>query len=152
MPTLNTFITFNDQAEEAVRYYLSIFENGKILGSMPGPNGKPLTVEFELLGQRMVAMNGGPSFKLTEAFSLFVGCDTQTEIDRYWSKLTEGGKEIQCGWLVDKFGVSWQIIPKSLPQLLTSSDPAKAGRAMQAMMKMVKLDIAELQRAHDGSS
>lgn len=150
MPTLNTFITFNDQAEEAVRYYLSVFENGKILSSMPGPNGKPLTVEFELFGQRMVAMNGGPSFKLTEAFSLFVGCDTQAEIDRYWSKLTDGGKEIQCGWLVDKFGLSWQIIPKSLPTLLGGSDRAKAGRAMQAMMKMVKLDIAELQRAYDG--
>jgi predicted 3-demethylubiquinone-9 3-methyltransferase (glyoxalase superfamily) len=150
MPTLTTFITFVDQAEEAVRYYLTVFENGKILSSMPGPNGKALTVEFELFGQRMVAMNGGPSFKLTQAFSLFVGCDTQAEIDRYWAKLTDGGKEVQCGWLVDKFGLSWQIIPKSLPQLLTSKDPSKAGRAMQAMMKMVKLDIAELQRAADG--
>jgi predicted 3-demethylubiquinone-9 3-methyltransferase (glyoxalase superfamily) len=151
MPTLNTFITFNDKAEEAVRYYLSVFETGKILSSVPGPGGKPLTVEFELLGQRMVAMNGGSSFELTQAFSLFVSCDTQAEIDRYWAKLTEGGKEVQCGWLVDKFGLSWQIIPKQLPQLLGSKDPAKAGRAMQAMMKMVKLDIAELQRAHDGA-
>jgi predicted 3-demethylubiquinone-9 3-methyltransferase (glyoxalase superfamily) len=150
MPTLNTFLTYNDQAEEAVRYYLSIFENGKILKTLPGPNGKALTVEFELLGQRMVALNGGPTFKFSEAFSLAVNCDTQAEIDRYWSKLTEGGKEIQCGWLVDKFGVSWQIVPKMLPEVLASKDPAKAGRAMQAMMKMVKLDIAELQRAHDG--
>jgi predicted 3-demethylubiquinone-9 3-methyltransferase (glyoxalase superfamily) len=151
MPTLNTFLTYNDQAEEAVRYYLSIFENGKILSTLPGPNGKALTVEFELLGQRMVALNGGPTFKFSEAFSLAVNCDSQAEIDRYWSKLTEGGKEIQCGWLVDKFGVSWQIVPKMLPQVLSSKDPAKAGRAMQAMMKMVKLDIAELQRAHDGT-
>lgn len=150
MPTLTPFISFNDKAEEAVRFYLSIFENGKILGTAPGPGGKPLTLDVELLGQRMVFMNGGPSFKLTQGFSLFVGCDTQAEIDRYWAKLTEGGKEVQCGWLVDKFGLSWQIIPKSLPQFLTSSDPAKAGRAMQAMMKMVKLDIAELQRAYDG--
>jgi predicted 3-demethylubiquinone-9 3-methyltransferase (glyoxalase superfamily) len=150
MPTLNTFLTYNDQAEEAVRYYLSIFENGKILKTLPGPNGKALTVEFELLGQRMVALNGGPTFKFSEAFSLAVNCDTQAEIDRYWSKLTEGGKEIQCGWLVDKFGVSWQIVQKMLPEVLASKDPAKAGRAMQAMMKMVKLDIAELQRAHDG--
>ncbi|MBL8740896.1 MAG: VOC family protein [Myxococcales bacterium] len=150
MPTLTSFITFEDKAEEAVSFYLSVFENGKILSSMPGPNNKPLTIEFELLGQRMVAMNGGPSFKLTQAFSLFVGCDTQTEIDRYWSKLTEGGKEVQCGWLVDKFGLSWQIIPKSLPSLLTSKDPAKAARAMQAMLKMVKLDIAALERAHAG--
>jgi predicted 3-demethylubiquinone-9 3-methyltransferase (glyoxalase superfamily) len=152
MPTITTFLTYNDNAEEAVRYYLSIFENGKVLSTMPGPGGKALTVEFELLGQRMVALNGGPSFVFSQAFSLAIGCDTQAEIDRYWTKLTaDGGKEVQCGWLVDKFGVSWQIVPNLLPKLIGGSDKTKAGRAMQAMLKMKKLDIAALQHAYDGA-
>jgi predicted 3-demethylubiquinone-9 3-methyltransferase (glyoxalase superfamily) len=151
MPTITTFLTYNDQAEAAVRHYLSIFEDGKIVGTMPGPDGKVLGVTFELLGQTFIALNGGPSFKFTEAFSLFVSVDTQEEIDRYWAKLTaNGGKEVQCGWLVDKFGVSWQIVPKLLPKLFADKDREKAGRAVQAMMAMKKLDIAGLQKAFDG--
>ncbi len=157
MPTLTTFLTYDNQAEEAARLYLSIFENGKIVSTMrmpeggPAPKGAVLSVTFELFGQRLVALNGGPSFKFSQGISLFVGCDTQAEIDSYWSKLIEGGgKEGRCGWLTDKFGVSWQIIPKSLGDLLTSKDPARAGQAMQAMMQMKKLDIAVLQRASTG--
>lgn len=158
MPSLTTFLTFNQQAEEAAHFYVSVFENGKILNTMHMPDGGPaakgsvLSVTFELFGQRLIALNGGPSFTFSQGMSLFVGCDTQSEIDRYWSKLTEnGGKEIQCGWLLDKFGVSWQIVPNGLGELLTAKDPAQAGRAMQAMMKMKKLDIAALSRAHDGA-
>lgn len=150
MPEITTFLTYNDQAEEAVRYYLSVFEDGKILSSMPGPNGKVLTLTFELFGKKHIALNGGPSFSFTHGISLFVACDTQAEIDRYWEKLTDGGKEVECGWLVDRFGVSWQICPKVLMDYLSSKDREKAGRAMQAMMKMKKLDIAALKRAHDG--
>jgi predicted 3-demethylubiquinone-9 3-methyltransferase (glyoxalase superfamily) len=147
MPEITTFITYNDQAEAAVRHYLSIFEGGKIMSTMPGPNGTVMSLTFELLGQTFIALNGGPSFTFTQGFSLFVSCETQAEIDRYWEKLTEGGKEVQCGWLVDKFGVSWQIVPKSLGALLFNKDPQKAGRTMQAMLGMKKLDIAALQRA-----
>jgi predicted 3-demethylubiquinone-9 3-methyltransferase (glyoxalase superfamily) len=157
MPTITTFLTYNNQAEEAVRLYLSIFENGKITSTTrmpeggPGTKGSVLSLTFELFGQPFYALNGGPSFTFSQAISLFVSCDTQDEIDRYWAKLTEGGgKEIQCGWLVDKFGVSWQITPKVLLSMISDSDPAKASRAMQAMMKMKKLDIATLKRAYDG--
>jgi predicted 3-demethylubiquinone-9 3-methyltransferase (glyoxalase superfamily) len=157
MPEITTFLTYNNQAEEAVRHYLAIFENGKILDTMrygdagPGPKGSVLTLTFELFGQTFIALNGGPSFTFTQGISLFVRCDTQAEIDRYWTKLTEGGgKEIQCGWLVDKFGVSWQIVPKVLGDMIGDKDTAKAGRAMQAMMQMKKLDIATLKRAYEG--
>lgn len=150
MPEITTFISYNDQAEAAVRHYLSIFEGGKILSTMPGPNGTVMSLTFQLLGQTFIALNGGPTFSFTQGFSLFVSCDTQAEIDRYWAKLTEGGKEVQCGWLVDKFGVSWQIIPKNLGSLVFGKDPEKSGRAMQAMLAMKKLDIAALQRAYDG--
>ena len=157
MPEITTFLTFESQAEQAVQYYLSVFEDGKILHTMrmgdagPGPKGAVLGLTFELLGKKFMALNGGPTFKFTEAISLFVGCDTQAEIDRYWTKLTEnGGKEIQCGWLVDKFGVSWQIVPKTLATQLGDSDAAKSSRTMQAMMQMKKLDIAALKRAYDG--
>jgi predicted 3-demethylubiquinone-9 3-methyltransferase (glyoxalase superfamily) len=156
MPKITTFLTYNDKAEEAVRHYLSIFD-GKIMSEMrageggPGPKGAVFSLTFELLGQTFIALNGGPSFKFAEGISLFVSCDTQAEIDRYWTKLIEGGgKEVQCGWLVDRFGVSWQIVPKVLGELIGDKDPAKAGRAMKAMMQMKKLDIATLQRAHDG--
>ena len=149
MPEITTFITYNDQAEAAVRHYLSIFESGKIVSTMPGPNGTLMSLTFDLFGKTFIAFNGGPSFSFSSGFSLFVSCDTQAEIDRYWAKLSEGGKEVQCGWVVDKFGVTWQIIPKNLPALLFDKDPKKAGRAMQAMMGMKKLDIAALQRAHD---
>jgi predicted 3-demethylubiquinone-9 3-methyltransferase (glyoxalase superfamily) len=157
MPGIMTFLTFNNQAEEAVNHYLSIFEGGKIISTMrtgdagPGPKGSVLGVKFELLGQTFMALNGGPSFVFSHAFSLFVSCDTQAEIDTYWSKLTaNGGKEVQCGWLVDKFGVSWQIVPRNLTDQISDSDPAKAARAMRAMMQMTKFNIAELKRAYDG--
>jgi predicted 3-demethylubiquinone-9 3-methyltransferase (glyoxalase superfamily) len=159
MPEINTFLTYNSQAEEAVNLYLSVFESGRIVDIMrsgdagPGPKGTVFSITFELLGQTFMALNGGPSFKFSEGVSLFVSCETQAEIDRFWTKLTEnGGKEIQCGWLVDKFGVSWQIIPKVLSRLIGSSDSAKGARAMQAMLSMKKLDIAALQRAHDGGA
>ena len=150
MPEITTFLTYNSQAEEAVKHYLAIFENGKILSTMR--SGETVfSVTFELFGQTFIALNGGPSFTFSQGISLFVKCDTQAEIERFWSKLTEGGgKEGQCGWLVDKFGVSWQIIPKALGDLIGDKDRAKAGRAMQAMMKMKKLDIAALTRAFEG--
>jgi predicted 3-demethylubiquinone-9 3-methyltransferase (glyoxalase superfamily) len=150
MPKITTFLTYDNKAEEAARYYTSIFEGGKIVSTMPGPGGSVLGVTFELLGQTFIALNGGPSFTFSQGISLFVSCDTQAEIDRYWEKLTAGGKEVQCGWLVDKFGVSWQVVPKVLGDLLSDKDAAKAGRAMQAMLKMKKLDIATLKRAHEG--
>jgi predicted 3-demethylubiquinone-9 3-methyltransferase (glyoxalase superfamily) len=158
MPEMITFLTYNNQAEEAVRHYLSIFEDGKITSTTrvpegaPGPKGSVLSVTFELFGRPFYALNGGPSFTFSPGISLFVSCDTQAEIDRYYTKLTEdGGKEVQCGWLVDKFGVSWQIVPKDLGSMLGDSDPARSGRAAQAMMQMKKLDIAALKRAYDGA-
>ena len=151
MPKITTFLTYDNQAEAAARHYLSIFEDGKIVSSIPGPGGAGLSVTFELFGQTFIALNDGPTFTFSQGISLFVHCDTQAEVDRYWSKLTEGGKEGQCGWLVDKFGVSWQVVPNVLGELLGDKDPAKAGRAVQAMMKMKKLDIAALKRAHEGS-
>jgi predicted 3-demethylubiquinone-9 3-methyltransferase (glyoxalase superfamily) len=157
MPEITTFLTYVDQAEEAVRHYLSVFENGKIIStaarneSAPGPKGGVFSLTFELFGRTFIALNGGPSFTFTHGISLFVSCDTQAEIDRYWAGLIEGGgKEVQCGWLVDRFGVSWQIVPKILSQLLGDKDATKAGRAMRAMLKMKKLDIAALERAHEG--
>src|SRR3954467_15466601 len=135
-----TFPPNNDQAEAAARLYISTFEGGRITSTMPGPNGTVFGLSFEILGRAFYALNGGPTFKFAEGISLFVSCDTQAEIDRYWAKLTEnGGRESQCGWLVDKFGVSWQITPKSLSSLLGDKDPQKSGRAMQAMLKMQKL-------------
>jgi predicted 3-demethylubiquinone-9 3-methyltransferase (glyoxalase superfamily) len=149
MPKITTFLTYNDQAEAAVLHYLSIFEDGKILTTSRSGD-QVFSLTFELLGQTFMALNGGPTFKFAQGISLFVSCDTQAEIDRYWDKLTAGGKEVQCGWLVDKFGVSWQIVPKILGELLGDKDSAKAGRALQAMLRMKKLDIAALERAHAG--
>jgi predicted 3-demethylubiquinone-9 3-methyltransferase (glyoxalase superfamily) len=159
MPEITTFLTYVDQAEEAARLYVSIFENGKVVSTSrygdagPGPKGSVMSVTFELFGRTFHALNGGPTFSFSQGISLFVSCDTQAEIDRYWSGLTaNGGKEVQCGWLVDRFGVSWQIIPKALQPLLMDADPARAGRAMRAMLQMKKLDIAALKRAADGRS
>lgn len=149
MPEITTFLTYDHQAEEAVRHYLSIFE-GKVLSTSRGPDGKVFTMTAEILGKPFYFLNGGPSFSFSQGISLFVSCDTQEEIDRYWAKLTDGGKEVQCGWLVDRFGVSWQIVPKALGDLLGAKDRAKAGRAMQAMLSMKKLDIAALKRAFEG--
>jgi len=149
VPNITTFLTYDSQAEEAVRHYVSIFEGAKIVSTMRAGD-EVFSLTFELLGQTFIALNGGPTFTFTPGISLFVSCDTQAEIDRYWARLTEGGKEVQCGWLVDKLGVSWQIIPRILGDLLSDKDRAKADRAMQAMLKMQKLDIAELKRAHAG--
>jgi predicted 3-demethylubiquinone-9 3-methyltransferase (glyoxalase superfamily) len=154
--SITTFLTYDTQAEEAAQLYTSLFD-GKIKDTArypaggPRPEGAVLSVTFELLGQTYIALNGGPSFTFGQGFSLMVQVETQAEIDRLWSKLTvDGGKEVQCGWLVDKFGVSWQIVPRQLFGMLSHKDRAKAGRAMQAMMGMHKLDLAKLQAAFDG--
>ena len=144
---ITPFLWFDSNAEEAADFYCSIFPNSRRLselrntGDAPGPKGGVLTVSFELDGLNFTALNGGPIFKFNEAISFVVRCETQQEIDHYWSKLTAGGEEVQCGWLADKFGLSWQIVPARLPDLV------KHPKAMQAMMKMKKLDIAELERA-----
>jgi predicted 3-demethylubiquinone-9 3-methyltransferase (glyoxalase superfamily) len=153
---ISTSLWFDGNAEEAINFYISVFDNSRITDVMyygdaaPLPKGTVLSITFELDGQEFIAINGGPMFKFTEAISLFVKCETQAEVDRYWNKLTaDGGKPVQCGWLKDKYGLSWQIVPVVLGTMLRSSDPAKANRVMQAMMKMVKLDIAGLQQAYN---
>ncbi len=144
MKKITPFLWFDTQAEEAANFYCSVFKNSKVLSS------NPMMARFELEGQEFMALNGGPQFKFTEAISLYVDCKDQAEVDELWTKLTaDGGEESQCGWLKDKYGLSWQIIPSILPELLTSSDQEKAQRAMQAMLKMQKIDGAELQRAYD---
>jgi len=154
--SITTFLTYDTQAEEAAKLYTSLL-GGTIKHTMrypaggPKPEGSVLSVTFELLGQTYIALNGGPTFTFTQGFSLMVQVDTQEEIDRLWNGLTEnGGKEVQCGWLVDKLGVSWQIVPRQLGEMMSSREKAKAGRAMQAMMGMKKLDLAKLQAAFDG--
>lgn len=146
-PRITPFLWFDSNAEEAVDFYLSIFKNSRRLdelrnsGDAPGPKGGVLTVSFELDGQSFIAMNGGPGYPFTQAVSLVVRCESQQEVDDYWKKLSAGGKEIQCGWLMDKFGMYWQITPSRLPELV------KNPKAFQAMLNMVKIDIAELERA-----
>ena len=154
--SITTFLTYDTQAEEAAKLYTSLFD-GKIVETTRYPAGGPraegavLSVTFELFGQTYVALNGGPTFTFGQGFSLMVQVDSQAEIDRLWKKLTDdGGKEVQCGWLVDPFGVSWQIVPKQLGGMLAHEDRVKSGRAMQAMMGMRKLDLAKLQAAFDG--
>ena len=150
---ITTFLWFDKEAEEAANYYTSIFKNARILGvarygeAGPGPKGSVMTVSFELDGQAFVALNGGPQFKFTEAISLVVNCETQKEVDEFWSKLSAGGQEVECGWLKDKYGLCWQITPNVLPRLLQDPDPQKAKRVMEAMLKMKKIDIAALERA-----
>lgn len=152
MQKITTFFMFNDGAEEAAKLYTSVFKNSKMGPVGRGPDGKATSVNFELFGQPFMAYNGGPHFKFSEGLSLFVSCETQAEVDELWSKLLQGGgKEKACGWLEDRFGVSWQIIPTALMRLMGDKDHAKAGRVMQAMLKMVKIDIAGLQRAYDGA-
>lgn len=153
MPKITPFLWFDHQAEEAVAFYTSIFKNSKI-GSIsrygdagPRPAGSVMVVEFELDGQKFAALNGGPEYRFNPAISFYVSCESQSEVDYYWEKLTEGGTEVQCGWLTDKYGISWQIVPTILGQLLSDPDPEKAARVTQAMLQMVKLDIAELKRA-----
>jgi predicted 3-demethylubiquinone-9 3-methyltransferase (glyoxalase superfamily) len=156
MQKITPFLWFDGTAEEAARFYISIFKNSK-LGDVtrygeasPGPKGTVMTVSFQIEGQGFIALNGGPLFKFTPAISFFVSCDTQKEVDEMWEKLSAGGETQQCGWLTDKFGVSWQIIPKALGEMMGDQDPKKAQRVMQAMLKMVKLDIAGLKRAYEG--
>ena len=138
------FLWYQDQAEQAARFYVSIFPNSRIVDS------SPMMATFELEGAQFIAFNGGPAQKLDHAISLFIRCKDQEEVDYYWNKLGAGGREVQCGWLVDQFGLSWQVVPEILGDLLGDDDRAKADRAMQAMLKMVKLDIAALKKAHAG--
>jgi predicted 3-demethylubiquinone-9 3-methyltransferase (glyoxalase superfamily) len=148
MPKITTFLTYNDQAEAAATLYTSIFKNSEITRvSRSGPTGPVVSVIFQLDGQEFYALNGGPHFTFSPGISLFVTCNTQAELDEYWEKLSEGGQKGQCGWLTDKFGVSWQIVPSRLGEILGNKDPEKAKRAMQAMLKMTKLDIAVLEAA-----
>ncbi len=150
MQKITTFLSYNDQAAQAVELYTSLFPGSRVLNTLK-VDGKILTIEFELAGQRYVAMNGGPPFTFAMGVSLQVNCDTQAEIDKLWDGLlANGGKTQACGWLTDRFGLSWQITPTILPKLLADKDPARADRAMKAMMNMIKLDIAELERAANG--
>ena len=154
MQKITPFLWFDNQAEEAMNFYVSIFKNSKIGGvtrngdAGPGPKGTVMSATFQLEGQEFFALNGGPHFKFTPAISMFVDCKTQQEVDELWEKLSAGGSKQQCGWLQDKFGLSWQIIPSALGELMNDPDPVKAGRVMQAMMKMTKIDIEGLKRAH----
>jgi predicted 3-demethylubiquinone-9 3-methyltransferase (glyoxalase superfamily) len=152
MKKITPFLWFDTQAEEAMNFYVSVFKNSKVLGVTPGPNGIASTVSFELEGQEFIGLNAGPQFKFNESISFFVDCETQEEVDELWAKLTaDGGEESMCGWLKDKYGLSWQIIPKGLGQMLNDPDPVKAQRVMQAMLQMHKLDIAGLQQAYEQS-
>jgi predicted 3-demethylubiquinone-9 3-methyltransferase (glyoxalase superfamily) len=160
MQKITPFLWFNDNAEEAVKFYTSIFKKSKIgkiarydeAGEKAAgrPAGSVMTIEFEIEGQDFIALNGGPHFKFNEAVSFVVSCKTQTEVDYYWNKLSAGGKEVQCGWLKDKFGLSWQIVPTILGELMSDKDPVKSQRVMEAMLKMVKLDINKLKAAYAG--
>jgi predicted 3-demethylubiquinone-9 3-methyltransferase (glyoxalase superfamily) len=154
---ITPFLWFNDNAEEAINFYLTVFKNSRIKSvqrfgeAAPGSDPKLLTATFELNGQEFMALNGGPQFQFTEAISLMVKCETQEEVDDYWNKLIEGGgKPQQCGWLKDKFGLSWQIIPNALGELLGAREPDRARRVMEAMLKMTRIEVAKLQEAYNG--
>ena len=156
MQKIVTFLWFDNQAEEAAKFYVSLFKNSK-MGAVarygdagPGPKGTAMSVQFQLNGQDFYALNGGPMFKFTEAISLYVNCESQEEVDELWEKLSEGGSKSQCGWLKDRYGLSWQVIPTVLGKLLGDKDPVKSQRAMKAMLTMTKLDIKKLQDAFDG--
>jgi len=153
MPKITPFLWFDTQAEEAARFYASVFKNSRIVrmsrygDAGPGPKGSVMTVDFELDGQPFTALNAGPQFKFTEAISFTVHCKTQDEVDEYWTKLSAGGAESDCGWLKDKYGLSWQITPTILMELLNDPEPQKSKRVMEAMMTMKKIDIAALEKA-----
>jgi predicted 3-demethylubiquinone-9 3-methyltransferase (glyoxalase superfamily) len=147
MQKISPFLWFNGNAEEAAKFYVSIFKDSKILKIMPGPNGTVMGVSFQIEGQEFKALNGGPQFTFSPAISFFVNCETQKEVDELWTKLSAGGQTQQCGWLQDKFGVSWQVIPTILGELLSDKDPSKAKSAMNAMMGMKKIEIDGLKRA-----
>lgn len=155
MQKITTFLWFDNQAEEAANFYCSVFKNSKILSlshygeAGPQPAGSVLTVKFQLEGQEFVALNGGPHFSFTPAISLYVNCESQAEVDELWEKLTAGGEESMCGWLVDKFGLSWQIIPSQLLDYLNGKDPEKSVRATQAMFQMKKIDLAAIEQAYN---
>ena len=151
MNRITPFLWYDGRIEEAVNFYRSIFPNSKVHGTSPGPDGSLMSATVELEGQTLMLFNGGPHYRLTPAISLYVNCESQAEVDDLWTKLLAGGgKETQCGWLEDRFGLSWQVIPSILPKLLGDKDREKAGRAMNAMLKMKKIDIAELERAAAG--
>lgn len=153
MRKITPFLWFDQQAEAAAKFYVSVFRDGKILAvtrypeGSPGPAGAVMTVHFQIFGQEFTALNGGPIFKFNEAISLVVNCRTQREVDDYWKKLSAGGEPGQCGWLKDKFGLSWQIVPEALPRLVATKNPARAQHVMTAMMKMKKLNIQQLRKA-----
>jgi len=154
---ITTYLWFNDQAEAAAGFYTSIFPDSRITNVArwgkggPAPEGRVMSVSFELFGQGFIALNGGPLYTFSPATSQFVSCDSQEEVDRYWSRLLEGGAPNRCGWIDDRFGVTWQIVPTALMRLMSDPDPLKSGRVAQAMMGMVKLDVAALERAHAGA-
>ena len=156
MQKITTCLWFDNNAEQAVTFYTSIFKNSKVLEvarygeAGPGPEGSVLTMRFQLDGVELMALNGGPAFKFTEAISLSVDCQSQAEVDELWEMLSEGGSEDQCGWLKDKFGLSWQIVPRALLEMLADPDPEKSKRVMEAMLKMKKIDTKVLQEAYDG--
>jgi predicted 3-demethylubiquinone-9 3-methyltransferase (glyoxalase superfamily) len=157
MQKITTYLWFDNQAEEAANFYVSIFDDSRIVdvtrygAAGPGPEGSAMVVTFQLEGQDFIALNGGPQFRFTEAISLYVSCETQAEVDELWRRLTEGGEESQCGWLKDRYGLSWQIIPTALPELLGDPDPVRSQRVMAAMLGMKKIDIAGLRQAYDGA-
>ena len=158
MQKITPFLWFDGKAEEAANFYTSIFKNSKIgrisrYGEAgPGPKGAAMSATFELDGQEFIALNGGPQFTFSPAISFFVNCETQEEVDEIWKKLCEGGKKNRCGWLQDKFGVSWQVIPTALGKLMSDPDPQKSARVMKAMLQMEKIDIRALQQAHENKS
>jgi predicted 3-demethylubiquinone-9 3-methyltransferase (glyoxalase superfamily) len=160
MQRITPFLWFDDQADAAAKFYVSVFKNSKITGTShytgeepSGQKGSVMTVSFELDGQEFVALNGRPRFEFTEAVSFVVNCETQEEIDYYWEKLTaDGGEEVQCGWLADKFGLSWQVVPAKIREWMEDKDPARTQRVMHAVMQMKKLDMAAMQRAYDGTA
>ncbi len=150
MQKISTCLWFDGQAEEAAQFYTSTFDNSSMGQAMPGPGGKAITVEFEIEGRQFMGLNGGPMYRFNEAVSMVVHCDSQEEVDRYWDALLSGGEESQCGWLRDRFGLSWQVVPTAMAGLLNGPDREGSQRAMEAMLKMRKLDINVLQKAYDG--
>lgn len=151
MQKITPFLWFNGNIEDAMNFYTSIFKNGKVLNvhRVGGANGKIMTATFELEGQKFMALDGGPHYKFSEAISFFVNCETQQEVDELWEQLSAGGEKGRCGWLKDKFGLSWQIIPKALGELMGGSDPIRSKRVMEAMMQMNKIEIEELKKAYN---
>jgi predicted 3-demethylubiquinone-9 3-methyltransferase (glyoxalase superfamily) len=158
MQKITPFLWFNDNAEEAINFYVSVFKNSRIVNTRrygdagPGPKESFMTGTFEIEGQQFMALNGGPHFSFTPAISLFVNCETQKEVDELWDKLLAGGQPQQCGWITDKFGLSWQIIPKQLGEMLSDPDPGKSQRVMKAMLSMVKIDLEKLKKAYNNES